>query len=96
MLSDEDAVRQSQMLGEAGFEMSPRRLQEIDAGARPDPAEMQAVWLVEVVSTVDLSVSPEAAAAAAFERELITWAVLVALAFGFGGLLVLLFVSLHT
>lgn len=78
-----------------GFEMSARRLQEIDAGARAHRDELQAVRLAEVVSAVDLGVSPEAAAAAAFERELITYAVLVALAFGFGGLLVLLFVSLH-
>lgn len=94
MLSDENALQQSQRLGQLGFDMSPQRLQQISTGARPNPHETQAVRLAEVVAAIDGGISPEAAAAADIKREMIKRAVLVALAVTFALLLVLLLAAL--
>lgn len=94
MLSPEDALRQSQRLGELGFDMSPQRLQEISAGARPNPDECQAVRLAEVVSAIDSGISPEVAAAADSRAEQKNRVVLAALVVAFAVLLILLIVLL--
>lgn len=91
MLSDENALRQSQRLEELGFDMSPQRLQQISAGARPKPDEREAARLAEVVSAIDNGISPEEAAAADIRRENLHRVVVVTLVVSFALLLILLF-----
>lgn len=91
MLSDENALRQSQRLEELGFDMSPQRLQQIRAGARPKPDEREAARLAEVVSAIDNGISPEEAAAADIRRENLHRVVVVTLVVSFALLLILLF-----
>lgn len=94
MLTPEDALRQSQRLGELGFDMSPQRLQEISAGARPNPEEYQAARLAEVVSAMDSGISPEVAAEADSRAERKNRVVLAALLVALAVLLILLIVLL--
>lgn len=68
MLSAEEALRRSQRLVELGFDMSPRRLQEISAGARPTPDERPAALVGGVIAAIENGITPEAAAAAEHVR----------------------------
>lgn len=95
MLSLEDALRQSQRLGELGFDMSPQRLQEISAGVRPRPDEREAVRVADVIAAIDCGISPEAAAAAgalAEQREQRKRVMLAAVGIAFAVLLIVLIV----
>lgn len=67
MMSEETARRRSRRLEELGYHLSPQRIQEISAGARPNPDEYQAARLVEVASAIESGVSPEEAAAADYQ-----------------------------
>lgn len=93
VLSAEDALRQSQRLRQLGFDMSPQRLQEISAGARPNPDECQAVRVAEVISAIDSGISPEEAAAADAKTEKRKPLVLAALVVAFAVLLILLLIA---
>lgn len=71
MLSDKNARRQRKSLAQLGIDVSAQRLAEIHAGARPNPDDFH------VVRAADRRMSPEAAAAATFKRELVTQTVVV-------------------
>ncbi|MEN4476605.1 hypothetical protein [Mycolicibacterium cosmeticum] len=71
--------------------MSPQRLQEIHAGASLHPAEVESVRPTRANAWIRQGVSPEKHAQRAVTRQIITWALAVALVFVCACLLVLLF-----
>lgn len=78
-LSDEDALRRSRRLEQLGFVVTPKRLQQLHAGARPTAAETHVARLAELLPKIDSGMSPEQAVAEDIRMRRTTRAVLIAL-----------------